>query len=85
MELLGWHVQAEGISGKFSSYLVLLQFSNDMSMQDNAQNMVSCCYNSRVIHLCAGRRIVRVLHVVMTEWRKSRLSLHFQRAASKVK
>ena len=31
-----WRVQAQGTSGKFSSYLVLLQFANDMSMQDNA-------------------------------------------------
>jgi hypothetical protein len=80
-----WRVQAQGTSGKFSSYLVLLQFANDRSMYDKAQNMVSCCYNRRVLHLCAGRRIVRVLHVMITEWRRSRLLLHFQRAASNVK
>jgi len=35
-----WRVHAQSTSGKFSSYLVLLQFANDMSMRHNAQNMV---------------------------------------------
>jgi len=63
----------KGTSGKFSSYLVLLQFTNDMSMQGNAQNMVSCCYNRRFYtcvpegESCGYRTLCR-----QTEWRKSR-------------
>lgn len=50
-----------------SSRVTLLQFANDISMQDNAQNMVSCCNNRRVLHQSAGRRIVRVPNVMIRQ------------------
>jgi hypothetical protein len=83
-EVPGWRVQAEGTSGKFSSYLILLQFANDMSMQDNAQNMVSCCYNRGFYTVCRKANCSSIVHYD-NRMAQSRLSLHVQIAVSNVK
>jgi hypothetical protein len=64
MDLL-WSVQTEEISGNFSSYLILLQFLNNTSTQNN-ENMGSCCCKRWVINLCTVTRTVSVMTVTIT-------------------